>query len=777
MNTSQLRNLSFLSNALSKPLRAQLLGIIDSLYPNPYKDRSIQLVNIYAAFVYSQGHHNFNAISVLNNKSDFQQHLDAFVGFIYEESADRSLKTKATYASRLHNVLRDLAKSVGMDVASESFSANRINDYTQRCIDTYKKSQTDSERLAYLDGWEVTSQERKHCSFNLDFMYVKYGRDFSNKVHNALKRFALTQKTNTLKNHLSCLAPLLETVSALDKRGSVASFEQSINEANVHRTFLKAYQVQLSDCLAKNTKITSFNQRFIAAIDVYQSVFIDTKIYPAPLKPFVKPKIKAVKNAPSFATGGKPSTLEDLRWFADIPLHIKDEQAVEIIKSRLNRDMNHLKSVLVAHFNALLAKQERNKSFIESGWVKPVTSHTRRDVEIGSNCLENTVATFCHYGIKGYDGKQQYEAFLGYRGRGHELNKELNLPTNSTLFTLTALLVIEHPKITPAWLQKLRLFDEHGRRSGYLQVGEQYILTSEKERRGRNLAQQDVVLNEFSKSVVDFIVEHTEIARQHLKALGKPDWKYLLLTSTLNTVTKPSESSQLYKPAPIVSRLLNNKAYAPAEHELTESDIDAIASITTHRSIRRHRGLQIYLETHSQSAVADGLGHKKADPQLLDSYLPQPLMKFFTERVIRQFQKAIILKAMEDSPYLLDAVNMTYEEIEEFLGNHGLNEMPDLNAESFESIVHDDSQSLFDSIVFTITAPLIQLLISIRTIIDTDNDEFISNDLVQHWYQSACYLLNRFELGDFAGNDDIEDMYQTAKTNPLNHEVIKGAIC
>ncbi|MEZ9131867.1 hypothetical protein AB4143_05140 [Vibrio breoganii] len=777
MNTSQLRNLSLLSNALSKPLRAQLLGIIDSLYPNSQKDKPILSVNIYAAFVYSQGHHNFNAISVLNNKSDFQQHIDELVGFIYEESRSSSLNTKSINALRLHNALCDLAKSAGMDVASQKIISTRINDYTQRCIDTYKKSQLDSERLVYLDGREVTSQERKHLSLNLDFMYVKYGRDFTNKIHNALKRFALTQKTNTLKTNLKCLTPLLETVSALDKRGSVASFEHSINESNVQRTFLKAYQILLSDCLAKNTKITVFNGVFISAIDVYQSVFIDTKIYPAPLKHFIKPKIKAVKNPPSFATGGKPSALEDLRWFADIPLHIKDEQAVEIIKSRLNRDMNHLKSALVAHFNALLAKQERNKSFIESGWVKPLTSNTGRDVEIGSNCLENTVATFYTYGTKGYVGAQQYEVFLGYRGRTDELIEELNIPTNSTLFTLTVLLVMEHPKITPAWLQKLRLFDEHGRRSGYLQVGDQYILTSEKERRGRNLAQQDVVLNEFSKSVVDFIVEHTEIARQHLKALGKPDWKYLLLTSTLNTVTKPSDRTQLYNPATIVRRLLNNKAYAPAEHDLTEGDIEAIASITTHRAIRRHRGLQIYLETHSQSAVADALGHKKADPQLLDSYLPQPLMKFFTERVIRQFQKAIILKAMEDSPYLLDAVNMTYEEIEEFLGNHGLNEMPDLNAESFESTVTDDSQSLFDSIVFTITAPLIQLLISIRTIIDTDNDELISNDLVHHWYQSACYLLNRFELGDFAGNDDIEDMYQTAKTNPLNHEIIKGAIC
>ncbi|MCZ4293191.1 hypothetical protein [Vibrio sinaloensis] len=785
MKTNILCNLSLLSGSLSKPFKVQFLSICETLNPSKCKARCKQYLNIYSAFALSQGHQNFDTMNILIDKCTFQQHLDEVIGFIYEESEGVSLNTKKDYARVIHKVMCNLANINNIDITTQTFSHSKINDYTKHCIDRYKKLSVNKVTLTYLNGWAISSQESKPVSVNLDFVYVKYGRELTDKLHNVLKGYGLTQKSAWLRSAVKHIENLFESVSLLDKKGTIESFERLLNKSNVQATFLKAYHLQLSKCLEKNNDIRGFNHKFICGLDVYQTAFINTRTYPAPLKPFIRPEVKAVKNPPSFATGGKPSNLERLRWFVDIPLHIKDEQAVDIIKSRINRDMGFLKSVLINHFNALKVKQDRNKTYVETGWIKPLSGNRglskndvfmrKKVIEIGPNHLANTIATFYHYGINGYEG-YNYGMFLGYRGCVSELIHELNLPTNSTLFTLTALLVMEHPKITPAWLEKLQLVDENGKKYGYFQVGKQYILSSEKERRGRNLAQQDVILNAFSKSIVDFIVEHTETPRQHLKSIGNPDWKYLLLTSTLNNVAKPKAGSALYKPMTIVTELLNNKAYLPVDHDVQQSDVEAIARITTHRAIRRHRGLQIYLETRSQSSVADALGHKEVQPQLLTSYLPKPLMEFFTERVVRQFQKAIILKAMQDSPHLLDAVNMTYEDIEEFLENHGLNDMPVFNAESFDNVASNVESSCFDRIVFTVSVPLIQLLISIKTIVDSDNDESSFNELIQHWYQSACYILNRFELDDFSGDDDIEVMYQTAKMNPLNHNIIKGVI-
>ncbi|WP_318471984.1 hypothetical protein [Photobacterium leiognathi] len=784
MNTKILNRLSLLSQALSKPLHTQLLNYIERRYPKLDSAGYLKHLNIYSSFILSQGKQNFSAIEILNDKDKFKAHTDQLIGFIYCESNNlSSMSSKRNIALVLHRMMCDLAKANHTDIKFQSFSSRKINDYVQHCIESYQSLERNEEILTYLNGWSVTSQERKTFSIDLDFIYVKYGQAFTDKIHDALKRYALTQKTSSLRTNLVQITSLLETTSSLDIKATVESFELLLSEKYVQSTFYKAYQLQFSECLVKGNDLVSFNTLFNNSLDIYTSVFINTKLYPAPLKAFIAPTMLSVKNPPSFSTGGNPSKLEKMRWFGNIPLHIKDEQAIAMIETRIERDMNILKTVLTEHFNQLKQRQERNKTLIESGIVKPLEGNKGarkggnkpQTYPIGEHHLDNTIATFYKYGINGYKGV--YEQFLGFLGKNEQLIEELNLPTNATLFTLTALLVMEHPKITPSWLQKLQLFNENGKLTGYRQVGEQFILTSEKARRGRNLAQQDVILNEFSKSIVDFIVQHTQIAREHLKAIGDHNWKFLLLTCTLKKAMKPSEVHQLYKKTlQFVSKRLNDSTALPLEYDVSAQELDIIASITTHRAIRRHRALQIYLETRSQSAVADALGHKEVDQRLLDTYLPKPLMEFFTERVIRQFQKAIIFEAMKESPYLLDAVNMSYEELEEFLENHGLNDIPDLNAATFDKAASQQAeQSIFDSVVFTVTVPLLQLLMSIKSIIDNDNDASRFNALVQHWYQSATYLFKCIEKADF-DNDAILDMYEEAKNSPLDHTIIEGVL-
>lgn len=779
MNTSILSNLSLLAGTLSQPLGTKIACLIDLRYPRFSNTAKVQFLNVYSSFLYSQELTNFSGIEILNDKVKFQEHLDNLIGFIYAEQEGTKLATIRTFSKPIHSIMCDLAKANNMHISEQKFGSKKITEYVQVCIRKYQLLSVNAERLAYLGGWMVTSQQGEDVLINLDFLYTKYGRAFTDKIHDAMKHYGLTQKTNSLESRIRIFLYLLEVASRLDRKGTVETFESLLSAHNVQSTFYKAYQIQLSECICKGNDLVQFNRAFITTLDLYNTVFINTKLYAPPLKPFIKPKVLKLTNPPSFSSGGKPSDLEKTRWFADIPLQIKDEQAIDIIETRICRDMAYLRAVLTSHFNELKERQERNKEFIERGLIRPLAGKggaaTNEACQVGENNIENTVATFYHYGIGG-SRSMAYELFLGFTSNTFELLKELNLPTNSTLFTLTALLVMEHPKITPAWLQKLQLFNEHGKIQGYLQVGGQFILSSEKDRRGSNLAQQDVVLNDFSKSIVDFIIVHTEFAREYLKSIHNPNWKYLLLTCSLDKVFKPSQATTLYKRMPFLIDLLKEKLHIASDHGLSLQDISNIASITTHRAIRRHRGLQIYLKTGSQSAVADALGHKEAQSELLDSYLPKPLMDFFTERVVRQFQKAIILKAMEKSPYVLDAVNMSYEQIEEFMENHGLNDVPDLKTESFDRAASKVAQSQFENIVFTVTVPLIQLLISIKAIFDSENDESNFNDLVQHWYQSASYLLKRFEMGDFSDSDEIEEIYREARDNPLNNDVIKGVI-
>ncbi|MBF4296009.1 hypothetical protein EAY24_22345, partial [Vibrio anguillarum] len=55
---------------------------------------------------------------------------------------------------------------------------------------------------------------------------------------------------------------------------------------------------------------------------------------------------------------------------------------------------------------------------------------------------------------------------------------------------------------------------------------------SYKSRKGATNAQQEVVLNEFSKSVVEFLIQHTHIAREYLKDKGDVNWRKMILVAS-----------------------------------------------------------------------------------------------------------------------------------------------------------------------------------------------------------------------------------------------------
>ncbi len=339
---------------------------------------------------------------------------------------------------------------------------------------------------------------------------------------------------------------------------------------------------------------------------------------------------------------------------------------------------------------------------------------------------------------------------------------------------------MEHPLITPSWLAKWDLFDVNGNMVGYKQVGNQHIAVSYKSRKGSTNAQQEVVLNEFSKSIVEFLIQHTRVSREYLKQKGNVNWRKMILTSTTANVIRPSNLAATLYSANDFYDWLQDKSLFDKSSDITLKDVQAISDIHSLRSIRRHRGFQIYLETRSMDAVAEALGHEKKDANLLTSYLPKPLMDFFNARWIRQFQNAILLEAMKDSVYRLDAVNLSTEDIEEFLNNHGISNIPEHFDHGFAQKTATDnetSESLaFDQLTYTISTSLLQLLMAIRLIVESSDDEESFLDIVAHWYQSAVFVLDTLSSGKHSADDDLMGMLDIAINNTLDTDSIKGAL-
>ena len=778
MNLKTLNELSLLKTALSVEYSNYLTLVAESSI-NPKKIQS--LLNIYAAFCYLVKQGNYSALEILNDSSSLNAHFQSLIGFVYNYD-DITIKNRYVIGNRLKNLFCYIAQDKHLTLDEVKLSNLKITEDASTCLAQFRELNIDKSKSDYLDGWQVLSKEGKEHEAHLDTLYVNFGEAFTNKIHLALKNYAFTQKSSSLSRALQEFKRLFVGIATVYNDRDGLTIETLLSRNHVQLFFHKVFKVLFVRSQAAQNCPKNFHLKWLNTINYYTDCFINAGVFAEPHKPFIVPDWKDPKDAaPTFSIGGNATQPENLRWFANIPLKIKDEEAVSIIQQRVDRDMAHVRHVCLLKFEELLVREDRNKAFQSTGLVKPLSGtagYEKYNNFVGEDKLDNTVATFYAHGIaaKGTN----YLSFLGFPGNSSQLYTELNLPSRSTLNVLLTLLVMEHPLITPSWLAKWELFDVNGNMVGYKQVGNQHIAVSYKSRKGSTNAQQEVVLNEFSKSIVEFLIKHTRVSREYLKQKGNVNWRKMILTATATNAIRPSNLNNTLHSANDFYNWLQDETLFDKSSDITLEDAQAISDIHSLRSIRRHRGFQIYLETRSMDAVAEALGHEKKDANLLTSYLPKPLMDFFNARWIRQFQNAILLEAMKDSVHRLDAVNMSAQYIEEFLSNHGISNIPEHLDHGFTQQTTTDSEvseSLgFEQLTYTISTSLLQLLMAIRFIVESSDDEESFLDIVAHWYQSAVFVLDTLSSGKHSADDDLMEMLDIATNNTLDTDSIKGAL-
>lgn len=730
-------------------------------------------LNIYASFCYLVKSKGYSGIDILNDASALNLHFEQFIGFLHKES---EVKRDCSYS--LINPFRIafslLAKERGLQLQKIKLSTNYITDDLHRCIDRYNALSIDNTKRDYLNGWRAVSKNGQEYELFLDPIYTGHGKEFATLLHNALNDYTskmLQSSARTVVNNFNNLFRAMSIVCSKQK-----DINDQLNHENLHQFFLKIMNLLFAECLAKNNDPKHFFLTWKRSVEHFQKCFIQTGIFDPPIKPFVTPIWKSPKDSIfTSSIGGQASKIEKDRWFADIPLRIKDEEALTIIQSRVERDLKHIHHICYTKFKEFKKIDKRNDLYRCSGVIKPLTRAYGSDVPVGDKHVANTVATFHTYGIAGK--KSGYVSFLGFAGNSRDLNYELNLPTVASLAIMCNLLIQQHPQITPSWLEKWELFNKNGDQTGFIQSGNQFLIDSVKRRRGLSKAQQPIILNEFSKEVVEYLIEHTAIARDNLRNKKDTSWRKMLLTANVN---KASQSSRLtsYDTSPTFIGWMTDKSLFSNEILITQEEAAVIADMASLRSVRRNKALLTYLETHSMTAVAEALGHKEMNYTLLCSYLPKPLMDFFNDRWIRQFQNAILLEALKGSDYRLEAVDMTADEIDEFLENHALSELPSFS--QFEA-ASTGSQNIyvdkydFDGATFTIGTALLQVLIAIRNTIEENSYNELT-DIINNWYESSIFILNLLESEQYSADKELTRMLHEAKSNPLDTQQFKEMI-
>ncbi|WP_299139211.1 hypothetical protein [uncultured Vibrio sp.] len=787
MDYNLLKKYTIIDSVLSEHFKGYLLG-------GGWRKKD-QIVNLYSVFVdissVDDDHvKNDGQIRLLNSEKTFIQTYHQFVGFIH---TDLTLEPSG-FSDLMLNVKKafiHIAKSSGfVDVTFPHVSRNTISDDVQRCINIYREMPRSDVKHDFYQGWTATDRDGGIHNIHMAEIYCVYGNDLGRRIYERISHGVGKCVGTTASNVSKYMVIVWNDLSVLYP--TEKALWNAMSQVNVNRTFVNLLNYQISQRVMKNNSVkTLLAQTWSTYLNYFSDLFFDIDgWFEEPPFPLIKPRYKTPDVLSSTLSAGLSKEAKE-KLFVDIPLSIKDDEVIDILTKRLSDSIEHTSAVNELLMSEVMDKHNNNNKIINEGSVRPYDHPIDEDFQdIGKNNVATTLATFHEYGFM--PKRDDYIKFLGYHGESELLAEDLNLLTQAKLLPFLLQLVIIHPKLTPSWFYNWKLYDKSGDMVGYTKTGDSYVITSFKPRKGKVDAQQTEILKPESKVIVENIIALTSRARQSLKQKNDDDWRYALLTES-GVNNQPIRVKRIKSDTDSD----NNRAYYNRlENEvlrdgcaiIPKSEAKILRSSVNLRSARSTKALLVYLETLSLAAMAEALGHKSVKKDLLDSYMPKEILEYFNNRWIRIFQQALLYEAMKDSKYLHMAVDFkSAKELELFLENHGLGELPDhliKGKKVAKDIKKEPEQICNIDAVLALSVPVLQVLIAIKDIVESSDKDETLPSIFGHWYFTAVLILKHLDLSRTTGvkrkiataSQEVLDMFAVAEKNPLDkHKLIMGA--
>ncbi|GEM_PF-2880293 len=745
------------------------------------------IMNYYAIYLHITETSASDFIKTINSADKLEEFNRRFIGFVIthvERSKDLVIRSSQALLKKIAS-----AHSFAFNkilIKDPRGNGNWITPEIEDCINLFAQIEINKHTLDYYYGWRVTDKEGNTSDVYLAQIHDTYGRDFTKRFHNQISQLLRKLSSQTGSVARSNLVKLFNLFCAMYPTEEILFDAMSFSKQS--KSMQNAFNYLVLSAKADNNDINTFvTSHWRNIVYYFNQCFVDvTGWFDEPLFEIETPVFKS--GVSKHAIGNNFSKSFKERLLTNIPLSLPDSKAMELIMSKIQADVEHLKFVCDSLIQKTMVVHEQNSQLASIGKVKKFT--TRSTLPMGKHNFENVVATFytCGYQISNKSGGDMAK-FFGFHSESHSLKAALNIPTEELLYPFLLRLVLEHPIITPAPLAEWELYDKNGKLTGFRPSGDGHVMEITKKRKGVAKSQQIIKLNDTSKKICEDIVKLTSHARTTLKNNKNSDWRFMLLRAR-NLGTLPKRYPKGITEISGRDGESWRKAYLMKSPHIQDlKSVQELINNTTLRNARTSAGVIVYLNTKSTTAFTEALGHDTPNTDLIKRYLPKPLYEFFTERWIRIFQNAIIIEAMKNSEYLLDAVDINEEYLEAFIQEHALGELPEQlkrlgEKASFKSVpVAPEQQETLESVVLTVSVPQFQIYLGVISVIESAKAFELISKTGEILYKTGKNLISMIEnhLKDqeqrlFRINDDIIHLYQVAKTNPLDLNHIKDLI-
>lgn len=443
-------------------------------------------------------------ISPKSIDSQFNYTITLFIGALWSNKFFNAKVGRRYELTKLFMLLLDELKiSQFLSISLSTEKLNGIKKYSGNWIKLFEDMILDEERVHYWQGWWTYNKANMQWFVPLNSIYKCYGREFT-------ERFFF-QIDTVFSGCARCI-----THGIPDFCRWLAISEYTIEQFNDPSSVQCLFQDYLKFYLADGYK--SGNGRSIRRLIVGWRrfiVFVENNFIGSI---FAEPFGKLISPQPITISGNEmrvKKTSDGIevkeKLLTDIPLHVTDEKAFELLFYQIQKDVNHVVSVAEKLADDLWQRYQRRKTLAKKGVVKPFRYETLLDEESrqwithknNPQWLSNSAATFEYYGFA-YDNNNRPIICSSYSLSITHVVYELGLPTSYALLPYMVLLVAEHPSIVPSFLTDFELYNKEGKLTGFVKLDSGYILDGRKKRRGPNNAQQIITLTE--KSIFLFFI-------------------------------------------------------------------------------------------------------------------------------------------------------------------------------------------------------------------------------------------------------------------------------
>lgn len=391
------------------------------------------------------------------------------------------------------------------------------------------------------------------------------------------------------------------------------------------------------------------------------------------------------------------------KLITEVPLHLTDEEATQILFRQLKQDFSVVQSWLGNHLDAFFADRRQGIDISDAIDRLPTDDELRgrftwqKDADTVALAVKYFRVRFCGYVDTSNKCTIVYPNCDAREGPlKSQVARYLGIPSRREALAIMGFLASTDGRFSESALSACTLTDRNGTRINAVETDAGMSLSVLKERDAKN-GWHDVILDNTATAYVRQWISATKPLRDYMRENAIIGWTNLFIY-TGSPLGKPNYFQR--------STNLNNSFRKFAKEH--EEELGAAANIVSIPRIRSTRGILIFLEKMDLSAMARELGNTEITS--LRHYLPDSLWEYFALRWLRIFQNLIIVEATRNTIYMQRALKFTDAvEMDTFLRNHALTSLlpPD------DEDPHDPVSSNLSEIIVAASPGVFAILMSI----------------------------------------------------------------